>query len=108
MKNLTYSEKHKNNYQILMHKMNRYIHSTKSDSNSKENYTSYLKTAATREDKLSTQMGIKNVLTKEFKRHIHISTAPSITTSYLNIYLIDSIKNLVGIKKRVKNKVNYI
>lgn len=91
-----------------MHKMERHMHITKSYNNSKRSYTKHVKAAVTREDKLSTQMGIKKTSTKVFNRHIHISTASSITTSYLNIYLIDSTRNLVGIKKRVRNKVNYI
>lgn len=100
--------KRKNSNQLLMHKKEQDIHISKSYNKGEENYTSYLKAAATTEDKLSTQMGIKETTTKVFNRHIHISTAPSITASYLNIYLIDLIKNPMGINKRVKNKVNYI
>lgn len=91
-----------------MHKKEQHMHVDKSCNDNEEKHIKNGKAATTTEGKLSTQMGIKKTSTKVSKRHIHISTAPSITTSYLNIYLIDSIKNLVGINKRVKNKVNYI
>ncbi len=108
MRKLINKFKHKNSYQILMHKKDQHIHIAKSCNDNEEKHRKNVKTAATTEGKLSTQVGIKKVPTEVFNRHIHISTASSITASYLNIYLIDSTKNLAGIKKRVRNKVNYL
>lgn len=98
---------YKSSYQIIMHKKAQQIHTSKSSSSNMQRHTTRLKTVAPRVAKLSTQMGMKKAEAQVLNGHIHISTVPSITTSYLNIYLIDLIPNPMGIKKRVKNKVNY-
>lgn len=73
--------------------MEQIMHSTKDYNNSKTSYIKHVEAVTARGARLSTQMGIKKTSTRVFNRNIHIPTAPSITTSYLNIYLIESIKN---------------
>lgn len=107
MKKVTNTLEYKSSYQILMHKKAQQTHTSKSSSSNRQRYATSLKTVVIRVAKLSTQMGMKKAEAQVLNWHIHISTVPSITTSYLNIYLIDLIPNPMGIKKRVKNKVNY-
>jgi hypothetical protein len=108
MKNLIHITILKNSYQTVMHKKQQIAHLTKDSRYNKKQNINGVKSTPTRKHRLSTQMGIRKATTEMFKSHIHISTASSITTSYLNIYLIDLTKTPIGINKIVRNKVNYI
>lgn len=75
------------------------IHKDKNYNYNKSEVKDVVKTVSKINNKLSPKKWIRKTAPTVFERHFHISTPPINTSSFLNIYLIDSFYNLVGITK---------